>query len=639
MTRKLLAFLILTTLIPLTPATAVPAPIDRTHAVKIDMIGRNGKAAISPSETVIADLEDPEAWYFARPGETLQLPAGRYAAIAAVYSVFPGQFRPAMTSVAEPTFQVDAARTLTLDARPGQRVKLEVEQPDAQILEQRAGLRISHNGSHFSLTAGGNSELYAVPTAGTHPHLDSYLRVQLEKPQASLTATAPERLRVPVEWVLEEPRLAGRHELEVVDVGHALPAEIKAKDLRGKLAVFTLSPAEADRYGVRVQALADAGARAAALYLTAMLKISARDGKAIPVLLSLGNEGSGLARATRAVVEGIAASPYHYELAFAHSGGIAPGMTYRPANRELARVQAGYYSLGAERVGYANIGARQNDLEMFDFPSRILTGTRQTRYFSPQSITWSRVLRTGYQAFRPADSTYARGRADEHWGKAVLAPSLLGLDRDGLPLASREGDAITVQLPLRSDSDGNLGFVGEDDSSSGDTGDTELFADGRLVSRSGEPGRGTFKVPATASTLRLTSEVTRTLPQWPLSSKVTAEWTFHASRTGVLPLLTIGFDPAVDLQNSAPAGGPFTFPVTVHRQPGSTGGPATLRSVEISYDDGVTWKRAKLHRTPTGWTATVSHPSGALFASLRATAHDAHGNNFTTTITHAYHLR
>ncbi|MFI5898221.1 hypothetical protein ACIA5D_49895 [Actinoplanes sp. NPDC051513] len=42
--------------------------------------------------------------------------------------------------------------------------------------------------------------------------------------------------------------------------------------------------------------------------------------------------------------------------------------------------------------------------------------------------------------------------------------------------------------------------------------------------------------------------------------------------------------------------------------------------------------------TPAGWIATVRHPDGGGFASLRATATDATGTTMTGTILRAYRL-
>jgi hypothetical protein len=60
----------------------------------------------------------------------------------------------------------------------------------------------------------------------------------------------------------------------------------------------------------------------------------------------------------------------------------------------------------------------------------------------------------------------------------------------------------------------------------------------------------------------------------------------------------------------------------------------------VSYDDGGTWQTAPVRRGDDGqWLASVRHPAGATFVSLRATATDGAGNTVDQTIIHGYRLR
>ncbi|MFF7128053.1 hypothetical protein [Streptomyces sp. NPDC008240] len=62
-------------------------------------------------------------------------------------------------------------------------------------------------------------------------------------------------------------------------------------------------------------------------------------------------------------------------------------------------------------------------------------------------------------------------------------------------------------------------------------------------------------------------------------------------------------------------------------------------SLEISYDDGETWKRCDLTRTGDGWRTSLRAPKSAGFATLRVTARDDAGNAVSRTITGASGLR
>ncbi len=81
------------------------------------------------------------------------------------------------------------------------------------------------------------------------------------------------------------------------------------------------------------------------------------------------------------------------------------------------------------------------------------------------------------------------------------------------------------------------------------------------------------------------------------------------------------------------------IPVAVQRQPGAPAAKTASLTVEVSYDGGKRWQRAKLRKVGKGWAATVQHPRGAGHVSLRATARDTDGNTVTQRIIQAYRLR
>ncbi|ROP42657.1 hypothetical protein [Saccharothrix texasensis] len=62
-------------------------------------------------------------------------------------------------------------------------------------------------------------------------------------------------------------------------------------------------------------------------------------------------------------------------------------------------------------------------------------------------------------------------------------------------------------------------------------------------------------------------------------------------------------------------------------------------AVQVSFDDGTTWRPAPLVKVGQRWLAAVVHPAGAKFVSLKARARDAAGNAVDQTIIRAYGLR
>ncbi|MDQ1656255.1 MAG: hypothetical protein QOD41_1338 [Cryptosporangiaceae bacterium] len=128
-----------------------------------------------------------------------------------------------------------------------------------------------------------------------------------------------------------------------------------------------------------------------------------------------------------------------------------------------------------------------------------------------------------------------------------------------------------------------------------------------------------------------------------LSTRVTTVYGFDSGHVdgdvGVpLPFSAIRFSPALDQQNTAPAGTLFAIPVEVLRQAHSPAAPAKSLTVDVSYDDGATWTKAFVLRNGSKGVALVAHPRKAGFVSLRATSADTAGNTVTQTIIHAYRI-
>lgn len=103
-----------------------------------------------------------------------------------------------------------------------------------------------------------------------------------------------------------------------------------------------------------------------------------------------------------------------------------------------------------------------------------------------------------------------------------------------------------------------------------------------------------------------------------------------------LPLSTVRFEPPLDNRNTAPAGRVVPVPVVVERQPGSSASANRQLTVEVSTDDGRTWRAAAVAGLFGSGLVLIRHPSGKGFVSLRARATDFHGNTVEQTVIRAY---
>ena len=229
----------------------------------------------------------------------------------------------------------------------------------------------------------------------------------------------------------------------------------------------------------------------------------------------------------------------------------------------------------------------------------------------------ARVHDPGPATVQPVAATQPR------WTVAELGPAFAFDPAEPSPWAGRLGDVLGFQIPL-----GN---------SATDPGRTVLYRNGRKIGESPAAGRGNFVVPPGAATYQLHAEAGR-------STRVSADWTFTSSTvTGSypaqLPLLAVRLAPQLYGHHRARAGRPFAFAMYVQRNGAASATCVHSPTVQVSYDDGRTWRSAHVLLNGHQWRVRVIHPAHARFVSLRATARDYSGNTVRQTIIRVYPLR
>jgi len=340
-----------------------------------------------------------------------------------------------------------------------------------------------------------------------------------------------------------------------------------------------------------------------------------------------GAEGSG------------ANSPYTYSTTHYVEGRMLSGYERTVTAKELAAVDTRYLSDGTGTFGLWSAVSRRPGQERlssavllrYDAPSSAIH-----YYTTDGGVEWRSALgeftdEDGQVGGLSTPYTHYEPRPySQTWNQAVFGPVLAAPvhgEWNRWVGVVRDGNTISVDLPLYSDGAGHIGF-------GGDSGNTVLYRDGAKVGEVGSGGEGDFTVPAGDAAYRLEVHSERGTPHT-LSTRTDATWTFrsaHVDDWAALALWAVRYTPKLGEQNTAPAGCAFTIPMTVSAQPGAQTGRLREVTVEVSYDDGATWTRAKM----TGGAAVVQHPKGSGFVSLRAVAHDTAGNSLEQTIIRAY---
>jgi hypothetical protein len=336
-------------------------------------------------------------------------------------------------------------------------------------------------------------------------------------------------------------------------------------------------------------------------------------------------------------------SPYVTELAYFNPGRMFRGLRKAPRLSELATLDASY---AAEATGVrgakGNLAQFTTESSAWLIPISFDLPFRRTDYVNPQT-QWGSIF---FQEKPPAGETFPETVSEldaarqpvragrtyrQQWNGAAFGPNVTQPPQE-VVWVTRQGDFMIVYPPLSGDGSGHPGF------SWVATEKVELYRNGTKLGDGYE-----YEVPPEPATYRVVATSTRGAPHT-LSTEIRAAWTFRSGhvageRFQRLPVHTVRFAPRLDDRNTAPSGRRFEIPVIVEHQPGAQVGRIRSVQVDVSYDDGKIWQKAAVTGTGERRVATVHHPRGAGFASLRVSAADTAGNTVEQTLIRAYALR
>jgi hypothetical protein len=214
----------------------------------------------------------------------------------------------------------------------------------------------------------------------------------------------------------------------------------------------------------------------------------------------------------------------------------------------------------------------------------------------------------------------------ERWNAAVFVPGIRWLLRNG-------GD-MNILIPNHMDADGHRGGIQSDSASS------VLYRNGAQVASSADFGFVEASgLPKERAAYKFVTSGTQTV--YGLSTRTDLTVTFNSAETDTwtaLPAHTLRFLPEVDSHNDTVGRTHMTALTIV---PDGTPGlrPEAVKSlaVQISGDDGKTWRRVTVTRSALGYKAIFATPDGATL-SLKAHLVDAAGNTTDQTVMDAYLL-
>ncbi|MFI1359869.1 S8 family serine peptidase [Streptomyces sp. NPDC020898] len=328
-------------------------------------------------------------------------------------------------------------------------------------------------------------------------------------------------------------------------------------------------------------------------------------------------------------------SPYEYVLVWFERGHLPTDFSRVVRQSELATVNQQYYSVtsatpdGPSRAFQHHFGfppeggsALSAGAIWFDTP-----GHRRTVYYKADDAMWE----TRYNQYA-ADGAFQTQFFSNHetyepgkqytvtWQKAVPGPRF-----GRTTFVARDGNRLSFNVPMAGDQAGHTGYSLYDTSRV-----AFYYGDQKLVELDYPWSDASGTVPAAESTYRLEYSAERSAANggFGLGTSISGSWTFRSGEVSghaALGLSAFDFAPVVDRTNT---GALPVVPMRLVRQPGAA--PSAVRSVavEVSYDDGQSWRKVrpvKVGRDAWAVPLPGGRPAGGGYVSLRASAGFADG--------------
>ncbi|MCX5203378.1 S8 family serine peptidase [Streptomyces sp. NBC_00237] len=640
-----------------------------TVTLRVKVVDRSGKPADGPSTLDVVGTDDEkgesryndgaaEQRYEVRPGAYF---LSSYVTTPDV-SDATGRGIGSLSYLAHPQLEIKKDTTVVLDARTAHRLDVRTDRPG-----ERRSTTLSFDRSWKNtwrhagtLSAGRNVPAFYADIKGRATQGDfefgSYWRLYAPL-LSSLKVKGGPALHA-VTGGVGSVNLDGRGSAGLADAGKGTPEELKAADVKGRIALVEVADDEANLSGIASNARAEGAVAVLAHRPSAGTwypGVNLGGGSAVPVLAVPAAEGKDLkARLGAGAValdwQGTARSPYVYNLAHHEQGPLNAARTYRSSDRRLASVRTTHGAMGVAGDYIDSVDAvRPNGTRVFtsSLADPVPAPGTRTDFYSADGSGWGRTVSSSFPFGELMVSPHRVPRSGqqrtESWYGSVVAPTAPRDDQDKPVLvAERQGNLIGFADAMWGDREHwaiQGGF--------GDIGNLRLKRDGKVVGETGWPS-GVFDVPADKGTYELTQQGMKfgsPAELWKRSTSIETTWKFtsqldESAYSTPLPIIFPGYEIPEDGLKTLPAANGQKITLTASGHAGYTPGSLTAAALSYSYDEGKTWNRAKTTRSGGSWTALVDH-AGATGkqVTLKTELTDARGNSVTQLVTRAYDVR
>lgn len=350
------------------------------------------------------------------------------------------------------------------------------------------------------------------------------------------------------------------------------------------------------------------------------------------------------------------AEPYSYSLFNLADKGIPADPAFTVHDKDLAVRNVTYHSLGAGEASMERRNLSYHGHHVpFGYPpgSQVAVGTTRTEYYTADpEVTWSHLGQfTGASEDAPSDDVLhnsgamAVGTEDEEWLSAPLSVRVpdprfpyYGSGVERWPFTTDSLPELLARMPMFSS--------GADDeviASWGVPGESVISKDGQELAKQANGSAIVADLPEDdKGRYTVTMDANREVAWTPLGTRSTATWVFDSApvtEDTVLSVSAVRFDAAGVVDGYAERARPQEVTLDYETQPGAEDRQCQDMTFEVSYDDGATWSTVDITRDGDHASATLNHPDGAEFVSVRFTAVDDTGQTVETSTIRSYRLR
>ncbi|MEJ3745758.1 S8 family serine peptidase [Actinomycetes bacterium KLBMP 9797] len=620
--------------------TVLSATLDGPkHTVTFRAVDRSGAPVSVPVVMLHGEdrRSDTLGWFPTGGSFSVEVEEGPYLLHALIEDGAP--LDEQATLITNPELMVNRDLVVLLDARTGTPIRVETPKPaEARgILSYYVrrvhgnGRAVSHGVMHYTTVEQVNVTPTKRPSTGTYEFSS---RWQLMAPMVRATVSG---LAGPFDINL-------LHQSPGYDGTRVLPLTIGA--VRGAAALIEASDVLAEEE--QVAAAAAAGAAVAIIVRPADWSAwtvwrPIGDRLPIPAMVVAHDDGQRLlARARRGAatlhLTLTVSSPYLYDVFHVERGRVPDRIVHRMTDANSARITTRYGDQGGfgwakeQRFGWRPWQTYSwNDTQRF-----MATPTQREEWVSAGDSVWQHRVHYAYtwDEMNPLSGGaierprgYRGGtHATEEWYTPVIRP--VG---DG---SARAGDTLSLWVPE---------FVSDGHAETADSEEVSarLWRDGALIATLPD-ARQEVPVPAARSAYRLAVTTARASEEWQWSTRTETVWDFRSARPSgtaprPLPLLRLDYDTPADLSGRVSGRHAHTVGIAVRHQAGLAAPRDVTVRAEVSFDEGRTWRPARV--TGSGAEVRATVPAGTGSVSLRVSARDAAGNAITQTVIRAYGFR